>query len=85
MNPVGSGITLLEISALSRISGLEVLMEDTSFTIHMIPEETICNLQSANCFGVFTVDRMNDLKIINCTFAMNKQTALQAHCTLVGM
>ena len=77
VNPFGSGITLGEIHALSRISGLEVLMEDTNFTNHIIPEENY-NLQTGSGFNVITVDKLRHLKIINCTFATNKQTPLQA-------
>ena len=77
MNKFGSGITLVDISALSKTSGLEVLMEDTSFTNHMTPEDNY-NLQFESSFSVITVDKLRHLIIINCTFAMNKQTALQA-------
>jgi len=73
MNAKGSGVTLVDTSALSRISGLEILMEDTSFTNNMMPEENY-NLQ----FGVISVHKLRHLKIINCTFAMNKITALLA-------
>ena len=67
MNPVGSGIALGEISAMSRTSGLEVLIEDTSFTNHLVPKEN-CNLQSGSGFSVIHVDLLRHLKVINCTF-----------------
>ena len=77
MNLFGSAIRLADFGTLSRTSGLEVLMEDTSFTNHMIPDENYIVLPESG-FNVITVNKMRYLEVINCTFAMNKMTALQA-------
>ena len=65
------------VSALSSTSGLEVLVQNTSFTNHTMPEQ-YSNVQTFIPFHVVTVYNLRHLKIINCTFSTNKQTALQA-------
>jgi len=79
MNQIGSGVIIVQVvgkvRALSSISGLQVLVQDTNFENHTIPEQ---NIQSSTRFNVFAVYGLRDLKVINCTFEMNKQTALQA-------
>ena len=70
-----SGVVLREIGLLSRISSMNVLVQDSSFTNHITPEQTL-NLTSS--FNVVATYRLRNLTIINCTFAMNQQTALQA-------
>ena len=75
VNPIGSGVIIRPMSVLSSI---EVLMQDTNFTNHnMIPGQN-SNIHISNRFTVITVNNLRRLQIINCTFAMNKQTALQA-------
>jgi len=80
MNPTGSGVIIAQIAAqvstLSSTSGLEVLVQDTNFTNHTISEQ-MSNVQAFN-LNAFTAFNLKHLKIINCKFAMNKQTALQA-------
>ena len=78
VNPTGSGVIIAQIAAqvstLSSTSGLEVLVQDTNFTNHTISEQ-MSNVQVLNAF---TAVNLRHLKIINCKFAMNKRTALQA-------
>ena len=61
------------------MSGLEVLIQNSKFTnnSHVKPEQ-ILDIASSNNLNVVAVEKVRDVKIINCTFAMNKQTALQA-------
>ena len=54
-----------------------MLVQDTNFSNHTIPEQT-SNVQASNYFIAFTAFNLRHLKIINCTFIMNKRTALQA-------
>ena len=81
VNPTGSGVIIAQIAAqvstLSSTSGLEVLVQDTNFSNHTISEQT-SNVQASNYFIAFTAFNLRHLKIINCTFIMNKRTALQA-------
>ena len=70
-----SGVVLREIGLLSRISSMNVLVQDSNFTNHITPEQML-NLTSS--FNVVAAYRLRNLTIINCTFAMNQQTALQA-------
>ena len=74
VNPIASGLFLGEFQRYFT-SKLEVLVQDTSFTNHMLPEQ---NVQTSTRFNVVAVHNLKHLKIINCTFAMNKITALQA-------
>ena len=71
----GSGALLRELGVLSRISNLNVLVQDSNFTNHITPQQIFNLTSSLNVVGVY---RLRNLKIINCTFAMNQQTALQA-------
>ena len=76
----GSGVSLRELSLLSRISSLNVLVQDSKFTDHITPKHML-NLTSS--FNVFAAYRLRNLQIINCTFAMSQQTVLQAFdCTV---
>ena len=82
MNPTGSGVMIAQVvgqvSTLSSTSGLEVLVQDTNFTNHTIQPEQNSNIPVSNDFNVITAFNLRHLKIINCTFAMNERTALQA-------
>ena len=73
MNPTASGLAIGQVQ-LDSISGLEVLVQDTSFTNHLLPEK---NVRTSKRFNVVAVYNLKHVKIINCTFAMNGQTALQ--------
>ena len=61
---------------LSSRSGLKVLVQNTSFTNHTMPDKVI---QVFYPFSVITVYNLRHFEIINCTFAMNNQTALEAY------
>ena len=83
MNLFGSGV-IIEYQcfldhALSSTSGLEVFVQNTSFTNHTIPEQDSNIIQTFTPSNVITVYNLRHLNIINCTSAMNKQTALQAY------
>jgi len=76
VNPMASGLFLGEIRRYRYSnSQLEVLVQDTSFTSHMLPEQ---NVHTSMRFNVVAVHNLKHLKIINCTFTMNKITAMQA-------
>ena len=77
LSPIGSSIRIGQPIVLPSKSGLEVLLQDTDFmydTVHAIQREN----SNLNCFNVVAVYELKHFEIINCTFAMNKQTALQA-------
>ena len=77
LSPIGSSIRVGQPIVLPTKSGLEVLIQDTNFmydTVHAIQKQN----SNLNCFNVVAVYELKDFQIINCTFAMNKQTALQA-------
>ena len=76
-SPIGSGVSIRQVSLLSNISGLEVLVQDSTFINNMTPEP-VFNMTFSNSFDVVSVNGLKDLKIINCRFTMNKQTALRA-------
>ena len=79
LNILGSGVIVGQFySALSSTSGLEVLVQNTSFTNHTIPELDYSSMEIVFPFNVITAYSLKHLNIINSTFAMNKQTALQA-------
>ena len=82
VNLFGSGV-LIEYQffdhVLSSTSGLEVLVQNTSFTNHAMPEQNSNIIQTFTHSNVITVYNLRHLNIINCTFAMNNQTALQAY------
>ena len=68
LSPFGSGARIVQ----SIPSMLEVLFQGTNFTDDMVPEQS-------NGFDVsMSVYNVENLKIVNCTFAMNQRTALQA-------
>ena len=56
-----------------------MLIQDTNFTNNVGPGQFL-NSSLCNCYNynVVTVDKLRDVKIIDCTFIMNKQTALLA-------
>ena len=57
-------------------STLEVLIQDTNFTNNSkLPDQDKLLRKNLNVVAVFTI---KTFKIINCIFAMNQQTALQA-------
>ena len=68
LSPFGSSARLVQ----SIPSMLEVLFQDTNFTDDMVPEQS-------NSFDVsMSVYAVENLKIVNCIFAMNQRTVLQA-------
>ena len=71
----GSGVLLRKLGLLSRISNLNVLVQDSNFTNHIKPEQIFYLTSSFSVVGVY---KLRNLTIINCIFAMNQQTALQA-------
>ena len=76
LSPIGSGLRISQPIVLPSKSGLEVLIQDTNFmydTVHAVQKQN----SNFNCFNVVTVYELKHFQIINCTFAMNKQTALQ--------
>ena len=79
VNPAGSGFDIFHTSVISSKSDIEVLVQDTSFTNHnIVIPEPISLKQIVYQINVFTVKNFRHVKIINCTFAMNTQTALHA-------
>ena len=77
LSPIGSSIRVGQPIVLPSKSGLEVLIQDTNFmydTVHAIQTK----MSNSNGFNVVAVYELKHFQIINCTFAMNKQTALQA-------
>ena len=76
LSPVGSGLRIAQPIVLPTKSGLEVLIQDTNFmydTVHAIQRK----FSNTDGFNVVAVYKLKHMQIINCTFAMNKQTALQ--------
>ena len=68
LSPFGSGARIVQ----SIPSILEVLFQGTNFTDYVAPEQS-------NGFDVsMSVYTVENLKIVNCTFAINQGTALQA-------
>ena len=77
LSPIGSSIRIGQPIVLPSKSGLEVLIQDTDFmhdTVHAIQRK----VSNSIGFNVVAVYELKNFQIINCTFAMNKQTALQA-------
>ena len=81
LNPVGSSLLIvqprLSPGILGNTSEIEVRLQDTNFINDTTPE-LYFSIKSDERFNVVTLNGLKDLKIINCTFKMNKQTALQA-------
>ena len=74
VNPTGSGIQIE-----SSTSVLHVLIESTSFTNHTVPQTgSSIIFPIKNRFYVITLNKLRHVKIINCSFETNTQTALQA-------
>ena len=76
LSPIGSSIRIAQPVVLPSKSGLEVLIQDTEFmydTVHAIQRK----VSNSNGFNVVAVYELHHFQIINCTFVMNKQTALQ--------
>ena len=73
MNTIGSGLIIEQQGAFPSTSMIEGLVQDTSFTNHSIPS----NVETSYHFSVISVYNLRYLNIINCTFAMSKQTAVQ--------
>ena len=77
LSPIGSSIRIGQPIVLPTKSGLEVLIKNTDFmydTIHDIQKKN----SNSNGFNVIAVYKLKLFAIINCIFAVNKQTALQA-------
>ena len=77
LSPIGSSIRIGQPIVLPSKPGLEVLIQDTNFmydAVHAIQRK----VSNYNGFNVVAVYKLKHFQIINCTFAMNKQTALQA-------
>ena len=71
---VGSGLLILISPAFS--STLELFIQDTNFTNNSnLPDQGEVHHKNLNVVALFT---LKNVKIINCMFAMNQQTALQA-------
>ena len=81
LNPVGSSLLIIQPrlspGILGNTSEIEVRLQDTNFINDTTPE-FYSNIKSDERFNVVTLNGLKDLKIINCTFEMNKQTVLQA-------
>ena len=77
INPTGSGIRIGKPGELPCTLRLEVLIQETKFINNTKPEQ-LTNTSLSSSYSVVSFDKLKDLQIINCTFAMNKQTALQA-------
>ena len=77
ISPNGSGMKIGNPGKLPRTLRLEVLIQETKFINNTTPEH-YSNTSFFNAYNVVAFDQIQDLQIINCTFAMNKQTALQA-------
>ena len=79
-NPAGSSLLMVQPrllpSTLGNTSGIEVWLLDTKFMNDTIPE-SYSSRRSDERFNVVTVNGLKNLKIVNCTFEMNKQTVLQ--------
>ena len=76
-SPIGSGLRIGQPIVLPSKSGLEVLIQNTNFmydAVHAIQRK----VSNSNGFNVVAVYKLKHFQIINCTFSMNKQTALQA-------
>ena len=68
-----------ELNTLPSMSGLEVLIQNSKFTNNShVKLEQILDIASSNSLNVVAVEKVSYVKIINCTFAVNEQTALQA-------
>ena len=76
ISPTGSGIRIGKPGELPCTLRLEVLIQETKFINNTKPEQLAST--SLNTYSVVAFDKLKDLQIVNCTFAMNKQTALQA-------
>ena len=74
---IGSGVIIYQDSELPSASGLHVLLQDSKFTNNMTLGH-IFSFKLSDSFAVVDVDGLRHLRIVNCTFAMNKQTALCA-------
>ena len=71
---VGSGLWVAKFIVFS--STLELFIQDTNFTNNSnLPDRDEVHHKNLNVVAFFT---LKDVKIINCMFAMNQQTALQA-------
>ena len=79
VNKVGSSLVIVQPSLLpsTPVSTLGVLLKDTNFTNDMTPEPYSSKI-AIEGFNVVAIYGLRHLKIINCTFTMNKHTALQA-------
>ena len=79
VNKVGSSLVIVQPSLLpsTTVSALGVLLKDTNFTNDMTPEPYSSKI-AIEGFNVVAIYGLRHLKIINCTFTMNKHTALQA-------
>ena len=73
-SPIGSGASIGQTLPSTSLTGLQVLVQDTNFTDDTMSEQIF----NTNGFNVVAVYRLRNFRIINCTFARNKQTALQA-------
>ena len=77
ISPTGSGIRIGKPGELPCTLRLEVLIQDTKFINNTKPER-LASTSLNIAYNVVDFDKLKDLQIINCTFVMNKQTALQA-------
>ena len=77
ISPTGSGIRIGKPGDLPCTLRLEVLIQETKFINNTKPEQ-LTSTSLSIAYNVVAFDKLKDLQIINCTFAMNKQTALQA-------
>jgi len=79
-NPTGSSLLMVQPrllpSTLGNASGIEVWLQDTKFMNDTTPE-FYSSRRSDERFNVVTLNGLKNLKIVNCTFEMNKQTVLQ--------
>ena len=74
-----SGISIEQFNTLPSMSGLEVLIQNLKFINNSrVKPEQILDIASSNSLNVVAVEKVSYVKIINCTFVVNKQTALQA-------
>ena len=73
--PIGSGIRTEQPNVFPSISRFEMFVQDTKFVHNtMMPEQT----SNSDGFNVVAIYGLRYFHIINCTFAMNNETALQA-------
>ena len=71
---LGSALSVVKLTVFS--STLELFIQDTNFTSNSkLPDRDEVIQRNLNVVALFT---LKDVKIINCMFAMNQQTALQA-------